>query len=333
MLLIARSNFLFTNPNADALQGAISKVPLVVSFSPFIDETSTHAHLIIPDHDDLEKLDAFSSLVTGSPVVSVQRPVLKPFYATTHTGDVLLSLTAGLKLSSSITASTYEAYLRSSLKPVYEHGKGTLMSQKKPTELEKSLHQSGWQTDAYTDYDEFWEQMLKYGGWWNPYRTRTAHKPVVTIGREQLLRPGASSVEHAAAHDTPLRLNVFARNLDFKGNIGRNAILTEQFGMEHSVYYETWAEINPSTARRFSITDRSRIKVSTAKGAFEAVAVFNAAVMPAMVDVPFGLGHTVPGPVHGINPIAFCDDIFDDATGTPASSESIVQIERVGGTA
>ncbi|OYV87094.1 MAG: hypothetical protein B7Z63_02970 [Ignavibacteriae bacterium 37-53-5] len=97
LLMIHRSNFLFNSPNSEALRKAISNIPMVVSFSPFLDETSELADLVIPDHDDLEKLDAFSSTVTGNPVISMQQPVVKPFYSTAHTGDVLVSLIGDLK--------------------------------------------------------------------------------------------------------------------------------------------------------------------------------------------------------------------------------------------
>ena len=326
LLMIYRSNFLFNSPNSETLRKAISEIPMVVSFSPFIDETSELADLVIPDHDDLEKLDAFTSTVTGSPVISMQQPVVKPFYSTAHTGDVLVSLIGELKLSKKWKNKNYEDYLQSYLKPVYKHGKGMLMNQEKPTALEKSLHQSGWQMVSYSSFDEFWEQMLKYGGWWDPFPKTSAFKPTLSLTKEQLVVKAAPQSPGSGSTGDSLRLNVFAKNLDYKGSMLRNPVLTEQFGVERDVYYATWIEINPATAKRLSVGDRTRVKVKTAKGSFEAVAIYNPAVMPTNVDVPFGLGHTASGKTYGVNPLSYSDAVFDEATGTPSFSETTVKI-------
>jgi len=327
VLMIYKSNFVFNSPNSDELRKTISDIPMVVSFSPFIDETSEFADLIIPDHDDFEKLDAFSSTVTGTPVISIQQPVVKPFYSTVHTGDVLVSVIGGLKLSKEWQCKNYQDYVQSFLQDVYKHGKGMPMNQKKPTGLEKSLHQAGWQMTSYSDFDEFWEQMLKYGGWWDPFPEVSAFKPTLSLTTKQLSQKDGTGSGSVKLNGESLRLNIFTKNLDYKGNMLRNRILTEQFGMERDVYYGTWVEINPDTAKKFSIGDRNKVKVKTSKGLFEAVAIYNLAVMPTNLDVPFGLGHTASGKTYGVNPIEYSDDVFDGDTGTPSFSETIVKIE------
>ena len=326
LLMIYRSNFIFNSPNSEELRKSISKIPMVVSFSPFIDETSELADLIIPDHDDLERLEAFRSTVTGTPVISMQQPVVKPFYSTVHTGDLLVRLIGDVKLSKNWDYKKYEDYLRAFLKPVYKHGKGMLMSQKKPTGLEKSLHEAGWQLVSYSDFDEFWEEMLKYGGWWNPFPKTSAFKPTLGLTTGQLAGNNKNDPASVKRNADALRLNIFWKNLDYKGNMLRNPVLTEQFGMERDVYYGIWIEINPATAKKFSVSDRSRIRVETAKGSFEATAIYNPAVMPTNIDVPFGLGHTASAKTYGVNPVQYCDDVFDKESGFPSLSETEVKI-------
>ncbi len=326
ILMIYRSNFVFNSPGQDDLRKAISDIPMVISFSPFIDETSELADLIIPDHDDLEKLDAFSSTVTGAPVISTQQPVVKPFYSTVHTGDVIVSLIADLKLSKNWSCKKYEDYLQSYLKPVYKHGKGMLMNQQKPTGLEKSLHQAGWQMASYSSFDEFWQQMLKHGGWWDPFPQTSKYKPAVSLTVDHLTANGRGDQPGKNARGNSLKLNIFHRNFDYRGNMLRNPVLTEQFGMDKDVYYETWIEINPATAKRLSVGDRTKVKVKTGKGAFEAFVIYNPAVVPANIDVPFGLGHTASKKVYGVNPMQYSDAVFDEETGKPSLSETEVKI-------
>jgi anaerobic selenocysteine-containing dehydrogenase len=323
VLFIYRSNFIFNSPNAEDLRKAVSRIPLVVSFSPFIDETTELADLIIPDHDDLEKLDAYLSTTIGSPILSMQQPVVKSFYSTVHTGDVITSLIGDLNLQEGWKDRSYESYLKAAIKPIYDHGVGMLMSQKKPTGIEKSLQQAGWQLVPYSDFDDFWQQLLRYGGWWNPFPKVTGYTPEVLLKTDQLMITKDKGSHPAAAQ---LRLNIFFRNFDYKGNLLRNPVLTEQFGMDRDIYYTTWVEVNPKTAEKLSIAHRSKVKIKTEKGGFEAIAIHSPTTMPGNIDIPFGLGHTADKRMLGINPVHYSDDVFDEHTGEPSYSETLVKI-------
>lgn len=324
VLMIYRSNFIFNSPNSEDLRKAVSRIPLVVSFSPFIDETTELANLIIPDHDDLEKLDAYFTTVTGNPVISIQQPVVKPFYSTRHTGDVIISLMSDLNLLENRSLDSYERYLQALIKPVYNHGAGMLMNQKKPTGIERSLHQAGWQLVPYSDFEDFWQQLLNYGGWWEPFPTATRYNPEVLIKPDHLAGIKERRRDQLKGQ---LRLNTFLRNFDYKGNMLRNPVLAEQFGMDRDVYYKTWIEVNPETAKKLSIAHRSNVKIKTGKGSFEAIALHSPTTMPMNIDIPFGLGHTVNGvSSYGINPVFYSDDIFDEQTGEASYSETVVKI-------
>ena len=90
--------FYYTNPlhglaGGAALRQALAKVPLVVSFSPYEDETTAAADYVLPDHTYLERLeDAAIGPSIGTPIVGIRQPVVVPLYETRHTGDVVLGL-------------------------------------------------------------------------------------------------------------------------------------------------------------------------------------------------------------------------------------------------
>ena len=88
-----------------------------------------------------------------------------------------------------------------------------------------------------------------------------------------------------------------------------------------------WAEINPETARRHSLSDRSQVNIKTSKGKFPAVVIYNPSVMPSTLDVPFGLGHEILGDKSGINPLKFSGNIFDTVSGKPSFTETPAEIE------
>lgn len=327
ILMISGSNFIFNNTDQETLKKQIDSIPFIVSFSPFIDESSSLAHLIIPDHNDLEKLDLNFDESIGKSVISVQQPIVKPFFKTTDTGDLLISLIKGLNKDSKFTFDSVSDYIKSIANKLYLNGNGTLMSQSKFTEIEKGLMKIGWKTNEYGSFDDFWDSLLEYGGWWNPYSEKKSYSPKINFTGKLSTDNKRNNFSVGTASKNKYHLNIFRKNLDYKGNMSLYPVLVEQFGHNWSVYYELWAEINPETARSQSLPDRGKVFIKTGKGKFPAILIYNPAVMPGSLDIPFGLGHNVLGDTSGINPLTFTENIFDSVSGKPSFSETVAEIE------
>ena len=327
ILMISGSNFVFNNTDQETLKKQMGSIPFIVSFSPFIDETSTFANLIIPDHNDLEKLDFKFNEITGKSIITVQQPVVDPFFKTTDTGDVLIALMKDLKTSPEIPYASISDYVKAIAKKIYDNRNGSLMSQIQFTEIEKGLRKIGWQADQYGSFDEFWDSLLELGGWWDPFGEKDIYSPKINFGNK-LPYPITSNKNavKTTSHDK-LYLNIFRKTLDYKGSMSIYPVLVEQFGHNRSVFYQLWVEINPDTAIRHSLSDRSQVKIKTSKGKFPAVVIYNPAVMPGSLDVPFGLGHDILGDKSGINPLVFSENIFDQESGEPSFSETPAEIE------
>src|SRR3989449_791628 len=98
LLLIDSSNPVFATPPGWRVQEALQKVPFIVSFGNFIDETSALADLILPDHSFLE------SWVEGLPesgaqvaVANLAAPAVRPLHRTRAMPDVLLEVARRLR--------------------------------------------------------------------------------------------------------------------------------------------------------------------------------------------------------------------------------------------
>ena len=75
------------------MREALAKVPFIVSFGSFVDDTSVLADLILPDHSFLESwADARPSRARSWPWRRVAGPAMKPLYQTRATPDVLLDV-------------------------------------------------------------------------------------------------------------------------------------------------------------------------------------------------------------------------------------------------
>ena len=325
-LIISGSNFVFNNPGQEALKKQLSSIPFIVSFSSFVDETSSFAHLIIPDHDDFEKIDLLFDESMGIPAITIRQPVVSQFFNTVDTGDILISLMKDLKPGIKLPFQNYSDYIKQAANKIYSNREGILMGQSKPTAIEKGLRKIGWNTEQYSSFDDFWDSLLEAGGWWNPFADKESYNPKIDF--KQIFNKG-SLLPKSSLYSLPnnnLHLNIFRKNLDYKGSMSIYPVLVEQFGSNWSVFYELWAEINPDTARKFSVNNRSKVVLRTNKGKFTAILIHNPAVMPGNLDVPFGLGHADFGDNCGVNPLAYLDDLSDKQTGKAAFSETLVEI-------
>ncbi|MFB3916173.1 MAG: TAT-variant-translocated molybdopterin oxidoreductase [Terriglobales bacterium] len=74
-LFIAGSNPAFDLPDQQGLADALKRVPLVVSFSPRMDETAVLAHYVCPDHHYLE---SWSDAEPVNGCLSISQPVIHP---------------------------------------------------------------------------------------------------------------------------------------------------------------------------------------------------------------------------------------------------------------
>lgn len=96
-LFVAGVNPCYSLPDTKAVTAAFDKVPFVVSFSSFMDETAQNADLILPNHLFLERYeDVPAPAGWHKPIIGLLRPVVSPLHNTRHTGDVILELAKGL---------------------------------------------------------------------------------------------------------------------------------------------------------------------------------------------------------------------------------------------
>jgi anaerobic selenocysteine-containing dehydrogenase/Fe-S-cluster-containing dehydrogenase component len=89
ILMTHHANPVYGLPPAVGFADALSHVPFVVSFDTLQDETTDRAHLVMPDHHDLESWGAYAP---RSNVVGLMQPAAAPLFDTRATGDVLIEV-------------------------------------------------------------------------------------------------------------------------------------------------------------------------------------------------------------------------------------------------
>ena len=98
LLLLDDANPLFAAPAAWKVGEWLRQVPFIVSVGSFVDETSAHADLVLPDHTFLETwTESAPESGAAAFVTAVAGPAAKPLYDTRSTPDVLLDVSRRLK--------------------------------------------------------------------------------------------------------------------------------------------------------------------------------------------------------------------------------------------
>src|SRR5688572_13795462 len=112
VLLIDDVNPVHGSPAASKVADALTRIPFIVSFGTFIDETSALADLILPDHSFLESwVDAAPESGSLKAVPSKFGPVMRSLYDTRSTPDVLLDVSGRLAKPIAGLPNTFEEFL------------------------------------------------------------------------------------------------------------------------------------------------------------------------------------------------------------------------------
>lgn len=283
VLFVHGVNPVFELPKALGFEEALAKVPLVISFASFPDETAMASDYVLPDHTPLESF-GYQRLLAGAdrPVYSSIQPVVAPLYDTRSTADVLLAA-SGLPYTDEVD------FVQQKIVPLIDAG--------------------GFYTAP--EIQTFWSRWLQYGGWWTTERSLEADLTPQRTTRLAKTFSGPVEVEEGKQ----FYLVVFPTQLG-DGSGANRPWLQEMPDPMTTLTWNTWVEINPETAKHLGIHDDDVIRITTAYGEIEAAAYLYPAIRPDTIAIPFGQGHTALGrwaEGRGANPAKLLPDTVNEA--------------------
>jgi anaerobic selenocysteine-containing dehydrogenase len=321
MLLLYEANPIFSAPPSLRIHEALAKIPYIVSFGNFIDETSSQADLILPDHAPLESwLDSMPESGSLQAVASLAPPAVLPLHDTRSMPDVLLGLAhqLGGDVAKALPWTTYDAMLRSAF---------------------VALRTRGGSIDAKTD-DDFWDAAQTQGGWWS------SPAPMHSTGlRSAAASSGPAATKHVpvamampefagAAGDYPLYFLPYVSQSFGDGSLAHLPWLQELPDVLTSAMWSSWVEINPKTADRLGIQPGDLVEIASQQGSIRAPAVLSPGIAPDMVAMPAGQGHenfSRYASGRGTNPLTILAPLAERETGSLAWAATRVKITRAGG--
>ncbi len=353
-LFLHYSNPVFSLPQAQQVVAALKQIPFIVSFSPSMDETTAYADVVLPDHTYFERWQDVAPPATGPyRFLGLRQPVVQPLHDTMSSGDALIKIaqSIGAPMAQAFPWPDFVTALRETMSGVYEARAGAIVEQfagqKSWTTV---LEERGWWYASYKSFDEFWDQMQEKGGWWDPiynfgerhrvFQNRSGSFEFYSLTlREKLGKPDDIAcmphydqpVFKGGESEFPFHLNIVRLMPQAHQSDANLPFLQEILGPHVAMRWDSWAEINPESARRLGIADGDLVWVESPAGKLKVVARWYAGAMPNVVNIPANMGHNGYGRWAkgiGVNPMEIVVQELDSLAGTQALQATRVRIYK-----
>jgi len=327
ILFVYYTNPLFNLPESEKLRIALETVPFIVSFSPFMDETTMFSDLVLPDGTYLERWqDDYVEPGLGFPMFGLRSPAIQPpLYDVRNTGDVLIEIAKGLgeSIAKSFPWKDFQEALKDAIRGIFVSKRGSIQAR---------------------DFDEFWKALIERGGWWDPpYRFGEWKKRFNTLsekfeffsiaieqgfkeiskrsskGMDQILKElkiEARGDKVFLPHfekprmignekEYPFHLIPYVPITAAEGRGANQPFLQEIYGPHLKERWNSWIEINPETGKAMGIKDGDLIWVESPVRKLKGKARLFPGTNPKCIHIPYGQGHRAYGrwaKGRGINP-------------------------------
>jgi len=316
-LVVLRDASAFRSLAASPDTAAFDRCGFVVSLSPYLDETTAVADLLLPTHTPLE---SWHGLVPpssdGSEKLACAAPAAPARLETRDLLAVQRSIAEKLSLDldqASPFASSGEA-VRGELERLAKLRRGVPYTTGFETNWALQLERGGWWVAPASSAAEFTKVALDAGGWLDPYvGAGRLRDDIARHGGLSLVPPalppaspvaGARPEELTLARVVPaalvtatddadapsegtLRLTAFTPAPVNLGGSPNQPVLFELLGQPDSAPWQVWAELGPETARAYGVSHGARIRITSASGSVDAMAVVIERTPPGTIAVAF----------------------------------------------
>ena len=261
-LFVLESNPLYTLADSKTVKEAFDKIPFVVSLSSFMDETARYADLVLPNHIYLERLEDVPT-PTGfpKPVISLSKPVFKPQLNTKHAGDTLILL------AKELGGGVAEAFPWDNFEACFEQAMGDKL---------KTLQKKGFWIDSDAALPQ-WKASFKTPSGKFEFAAASA---------------GFAPVKIEGDASFPLLLVPYETMRLSGGYIANPPFLTKTVEDTILKHNDCFIEINPKTAQSNQLSEGDAVVLQTPRGQARVRVHLEEGIMPGVVALPRGLGHT-----------------------------------------
>ena len=294
-LLVYNANPCHTLRNAKAITEAVKKIPFILSFSSYMDETTQLASVVLPSHMFLERREDLPLLsVVPLDLTALSQPMVSPLFDTRHPGDGVLSLAAAMEgaVAASFPWESYDACLETVKAPVWKTLSQDGVVMKDPSLVKKMPR---------VDFSLLSEDAAAIGA---PGDEK--EYPLVLLPVENIRLSSRVA-------DAPFAVKIVSDTV-IKGSDG-------------------FVDINPDTAEQLRISQGDAVVITTPVGSATVKANLSDGIMPGVVAIAEGLGHTMSENKYvggkGVNVNELVGPVVDAISGLDAAWGIRAKISRV----
>lgn len=314
-VLIYDTNPAYGLPAALGFAEALARVPFVLSFASFLDETTQYADFVLPDVSFLERFDTRVPIgTTNQAVLTTAQPVVEPFLPNTRPmPDVLLAIARAMGggVASAMPTGSFADFVKETAVELQRANAGSVRG---------------------GSPDEVWRQMLQKGGWWSdPGQDPAARVDQAAVQGSLRFEPPRFEGD---AGTFPFVLQVYESNSLGAGRFALLPWAQELPDPLTTAVWSSWVEINPETAQRLGLRTGDLVEVESPAGKVQVAAYLYPGIAPGMVAMPLGQGHTARSQwaaQRGANPLAILAPAVDPAAGALAYGATRVKVTKVAG--
>ncbi|TDB94203.1 molybdopterin oxidoreductase family protein [Actinomadura sp. 7K534] len=312
-LITIGGNPALSAPNSDRLDRALAGLEFMVSVDPYLNETTRHAHVVLPPprpaqtpHYDLALVGLAVRNYARFSAPAVPLPDGRPSEA-----EILARLAMIASGTDGDPAALDELIINTTLTKAAASA-GSPVHGRDPEELRKML-------DSGTPTEQRLDMMLRLGPYGDGFgaeasgltltRLRTEHPHGLDLGA---LEPRLDEVLCTTSGRVELCPSTFAADVDRLHSALNDPAPPGMLliGRRHLRSNNSWLhnvpelvrgsntctlQLNPADAERLGISNGDSVRVTSRTGTVEAVAEPTDTVMPGVVSLPHGWGHDRPG--------------------------------------
>jgi anaerobic selenocysteine-containing dehydrogenase len=343
VLFLYDANPVYEVPGGARFIDAFQRVPLVVSFSSFLDESAQHADLVLPEPTFLERYEDHDIEGLGFPGVGLRQPVIRPLYDTLSVGDFFLRVAAeiGDPVSKAFPWRSYQGLLRYRLLDV-------------GTDWETLSELGVWMTPGYRfsrrgsdkwvtevvgrdrrfaprdGYFDFFsrEMYCILGGLDEAQREKLG----LAHADETINLPNHKATRFAGDEVTyPFMLNVVTiMALGPYSAAANMPTLQEISGMTVGETWDSWLEMNPEAAEEHGLHDKDEVWVESLFGKVKTKVRLVKGVRPDVVNLPHNQGHNFGrfAKDRGVNGLELLNPESEPLTGLASFTNTRVKVYK-----
>lgn len=300
VVILRDSAALRTPATMAGIDATLKQAEFVVSFSPFLDESSEAADLLMPMHTALE---AWQAVVPASSVpgqaIAFAAPAVTPRLDTKDLIAVLQALAAavGGALPAACPWKSTEELVTNTVGRLGSLHRGGPYTTSYESDWIQQLERGGWWTSPVSSRDEFAAAALGAGGWADPFfEPGQIRRSLRDQGGFKFVIPPAASLTGRAEVPTvfPLKLRAFTPAVVNMLGGPNQPVLFELLGQPEGQPWRRWVELHPETAREAGLAAGARARIESAHGSVEASVVLVDGMSPDVAALSL-----VPAVPHG----------------------------------